>query len=123
MAEQLFEVFTPNKKFNGRRQGVAFVDGKGKANQRDATILVRNFKYSSPQLAALVQSKSGASNAAPVKDELGPVTASGPQAPPHEGDGEKEETKSPFAAPPSHPAPAAAGAATGGKVAGPPSRK
>jgi len=52
MHEELFEVFTPNPGFNGRRYGVEFKKGKGLATRHQATILMNNWKYRCPALDA-----------------------------------------------------------------------
>ncbi|MEQ9309691.1 MAG: hypothetical protein RLN90_09565 [Balneolaceae bacterium] len=48
--EKKFEVFTPNKEYNGVRNGVLFTKGKGTATKEEALELVATWGYSCPDL-------------------------------------------------------------------------
>ena len=84
MADKLYAVFTPVKNFKGRRFGVVFIDGKGMATKREATVLVKNWGYKCPELDA----------------ETNPPVPPAPPASTGSGTASKEDAKPPIATAP-----------------------
>lgn len=62
MSPKLLKVYTPNKNFSGFRYGVKFVKGEGMATEKQAKVLVANFRYACPELEAPA-GEAGQSNA------------------------------------------------------------
>ena len=62
MADQgkKYTVLTPNPHFSGRRYGVLFEKGRGKATRHEAEILVKNWGYSCPALEKKSEAKEKA---------------------------------------------------------------
>lgn len=67
-----YKVFTPNKGFNGKRNGVVFENGVGRATKAQANELVSVWGYDCPELTDVNPSKGGTSDTlAPANEPNG----------------------------------------------------